>query len=220
MKTPPPPAEICRRRGIILSPIITKCFDETLDHKEPSPLLQMHLRIFSGGSQDQYHIRTDSCYEEVSRWSTTDSSSNYSEECETEFNDEESSEDRLERWQHFFSDRPLMHCLDTTEDQMLADMLFERLLKEVQQPGLPFEGSGRRSRGELQIRAFWDNVRSQLHIGESSLEDDMPPVLERPPTTADELYAYSSLRRWRNARFVRSDIDSNPKLLWLTNEEL
>ena len=117
-------------------------------------------------------------YQEVSRWSSTteDSISQYSEpETETESKDQESYEEKLEQYRHFFHSRPLMGCLNMDEDKLLADQLFERLLREVQQqPYFPFEESTQNFRGELQVRAFWDNVRMQLQIDESSLEKEWP----------------------------------------------
>ena len=115
-------------------------------------------------------------YLEVSGWSSTteDSISQYSElETETESKGQGTYEEKLERYRHFFDNRPLMECLNTDEDKLLADQLFERLLREVQQqPCLPLEESTQNSRGELQVRAFWDNVRMQLQIDERSLEDE------------------------------------------------
>jgi hypothetical protein len=66
-----------------------------------------------------------------------------------------------------------MRCLDTDEDQLLADLPYESLLREVQKPGLPFEVSTPNYR-EIQIRAFWDNVTMQLRFDEGSREDEWP----------------------------------------------
>lgn len=117
-----------------------------------------------------------------------ESTSQYSQtETETEFDDQESYEEKFERYRYFFDNRPLMRCLDVDEDQFLADLLFERLLREVQLPSLPFEESSKDPRDEVQIRTFWDGVRKQLHVDESSLECEWP---EGYPEPVDGLEAY------------------------------
>lgn len=189
-RDPPPPAEICKRQGITLAPIITKCFDETISSEDPLQVTQIHLRATPGICQDKGFMEQMGDYQEVSRWSSTteDSISQYSEpETESESKDQESYEEKLERYRHFFDNRPLMGCWDTDEDKLLADQLFERLQREVQQqPCLPFEESTQNSRGELQVRAFWDNVRMQLQIDESSLENKWPEGY--PPPAGLEAY--------------------------------
>jgi hypothetical protein len=174
MRLPPLPAEICKRRGITLAPIITKCFDETMSSEDFPHATQRHIHISPDSGQETYSWELEPENQEVSRWSTTtDSGSNYSKpEPETDFDHEESYEVRLKRYRHFFNNRPLMRCLDSSDDQLLADLLFERLLKEVQRPGLPFEESTRGARGEVQVRTYWDNVRKQLQIDDDFLRDE------------------------------------------------
>ncbi|TAQ83897.1 hypothetical protein B7494_g7777 [Chlorociboria aeruginascens] len=66
-------------------------------------------------------------------------------------------EETLKRYRDFFNNRPLMRCLDTNKDQLPSETLYEKLLEEVKQ-GLD------NTRGQLQVRAFWDDVRLKLRI--------------------------------------------------------
>lgn len=72
-------------------------------------------------------------------------------------------EERLARHTAFFSSRPLMRCLDTDDDEIIGIMLFDRLLDEVRQSANAEHST---YRGELQVRAFWDNVRLYLRDDE------------------------------------------------------
>jgi hypothetical protein len=160
--------ELCRRRGINLAPIITKCFDLTDSSTDTRQVARTALSPLA--VQDKCLRESDQVYEEISRWSsTTDSSSYYSDHDTDQFDPEESHDQRLERYRNFFNTKPLMRCLDTGEDQLLADLLFESLLRELQRPGLPFDPN---FRGEIQIITFWDDVRMQLRFDEDGLEDE------------------------------------------------
>lgn len=75
-------------------------------------------------------------------------------------------------------------------------LLFERLLREVQQPGLPFEKPTRESRGEVQVSAFWDDVRKELQFDESFLEYNWPD--EYPEVSLGGLGKYLSQGDRRN----------------------
>ena len=96
----------------------------------------------------------------------------------------------LEWYKRFFNNRPLMRCLDTKEDESLTNKLHERLLEESRRtigqglmvrldsptddPGNLYEMLLRdttqdvehslqeSSRREMNVRAWWDNVRAQL----------------------------------------------------------
>lgn len=202
MKNPPSPTEICKRRGFTLAPIITKCFDETMSSEEFPQVTRIHVPIYPGARRDKYHEREPG-NREISRWSSTteDSSSAYSEP-ESDFDYEESYEEKLERHRRFFDNRPLMRCMDDDNDQLLADLLFERLLREVQQPGLPFEESNREARGEIQVRAFWDGIRQQLQVDESFLKEEWR---ERLPQSG--LQTYLSSRGWRSTGIFEGESD-------------
>ena len=145
----------------MLPPIITRCFDETINSENKFEATQTYIHILPGAGHGEEHM--EGTYDQdISRWSssTEDSRSNYSN-----LSPEETYEETLERRQRFFD-----NCLEYGEDIMIADRLFERLLKEVQQPGLPFEGDNRQSRGEAQVRAFWDDVRRQLIFDEDFVD--------------------------------------------------
>ena len=177
-RDPPLPLEICKRRGITLAPIITKCFDETVNSEDPLAISHIYLPPSPSVCEDEDFIEQIGGYQGVSRWSRTtqDTASQYSEtDGETELRDEESYDEILERYRRYFDNRSLMKCLDTDDEELLADLLFERLLREVQElPALLLEGSTQKSRGELQVRAFWDNIRMQLQIDESPLNFEWP----------------------------------------------
>ncbi|KAM0178177.1 hypothetical protein ACHAPF_003816 [Botrytis cinerea] len=86
-------------------------------------------------------------------------------------------EQLLQKHQSFFQTGPLMRCLDDDKniDERLANELLMRLREEVlrrppskrPRPGIQMVFDDYRK--ELQIRAFWDNVRLQLQTDE---EDD------------------------------------------------
>ena len=124
MKDPPPPAEIYKRRRITLAPIITKCFDETINSEDTPQVTQIRMPTSPSTSQDKTSMAPDSGHEEISRWSSTteDSGSDCFElELESEFDYEELKEDKLKRYRRFFNNRPLMRHLDTNENQLLAE---------------------------------------------------------------------------------------------------
>jgi hypothetical protein len=97
----------------------------------------------------------------------------------------------LDFYQEFFNNRPLMRCLDTEEDEDLTDKVYERLLEEsrryigqslsVRLDSLPDDADTlyamllketttqvggcslpEPSRHEMNVTAWWDNVRAQL----------------------------------------------------------
>jgi len=126
-------------------------------------------------------------YEDVSRWSdSTESSSNYysassSEEDRSEYEEPEPYQARLARWKLFFDKRPLMRCLDSEEksvdEQLVQDLMFERLLNEVQVSLSEMSGSEDNYRGEVKVRSFWDDVRARLKdYSDEGLEADWPPT--------------------------------------------
>jgi hypothetical protein len=149
-------SEPLNRRRALLPPIITKFIVEARDYRH----------------QNEYRKNTTvpDEVEEVSRWSSsTDNNLKYRSEATSEADtDDENNDEKLERHKRFFNNRPLMKCLDTDDDQVLGDLLFERLLKEVE-----CEVARKNYRGELQVRAFWDNLRMQLRDSEDpwSIED-------------------------------------------------
>ncbi|TGO20098.1 hypothetical protein BTUL_0001g01070 [Botrytis tulipae] len=83
----------------------------------------------------------------------------------------------LQNYRNFFLTGPLMRCLDADKniDERLGNELLMRLREEVlrrppskrPRPGIQMTFDDYRK--ELQIRAFWDNVRLQLQTNE---EDD------------------------------------------------
>ncbi|KAI9742190.1 MAG: hypothetical protein M1818_004090 [Claussenomyces sp. TS43310] len=72
-------------------------------------------------------------------------------------------EERVEWYRFFFKGTPLNRCLDTADEEGFSDRLFERLLEETRY--------GPSYRGELKIRAFWDNVRAQLRDDDRTEEE-------------------------------------------------
>jgi hypothetical protein len=76
---------------------------------------------------------------------------------------QESLLDRFQRHRHFFETSTLTRCLDDSEIREFDDKLFQRLLAETRVLASSMLKGHRR---ELQIKAFWDNVRGQLKIDE------------------------------------------------------
>lgn len=54
----------------------------------------------------------------------------------------------------------------------------------MQQPSLPFKKATSDYRGEMQARAFWDDVRAELQFDEGFLENEWP---EGYPQASDGL---------------------------------
>ncbi|CAD6442473.1 00952d29-f726-44d3-9a75-3e3b8c339427 [Sclerotinia trifoliorum] len=89
-------------------------------------------------------------------------------------------EQSLQRYRNFFMTRPLMRCLESDEnvDEKLGNELLTRLREEVRRmpPSKPARPGKQITcddyRGELQSRAFWDNVRLQLQTDEDDNIDD------------------------------------------------
>ncbi|RDL38943.1 uncharacterized protein BP5553_03283 [Venustampulla echinocandica] len=110
--------------------------------------------------------RSSSQYSQSLFSNQTDDASRINTDCPRE--DEETGEERLERWKQFFNHRPLMRCLDDGDgDELLAELLFNRLYEEVRVKAIGMGGS--KYRGELQARAFWDNVRGQLRVNDDEI---------------------------------------------------
>ena len=138
--------------------------------RERSPTIRYNC------NQETAHIKSNNWNEDFVEISRRSSSSESNSESNRQSDSEmasvnevfESYEETLERHRKFFDDRPLMRCLDADEEQLMADLLYERLLNEVKQDAIEILASD--YRGELQVRAFWANVRKQLQID----EDDDP----------------------------------------------
>jgi hypothetical protein len=81
----------------------------------------------------------------------------------------ETHQERLERNRIYYSTLPLCRCLDTNEDHLLAELLFERLLKEVRELSLNEPQYGR---GEAQKRKFWDDVKTGLETEDRDSQSD------------------------------------------------
>jgi len=87
-----------------------------------------------------------------------------------DFDFNETREERLERWHHFYSERPREWYLEKDDfDEFLDNVLFERLYNEVQYTA--HETGPSKYRGQEQIRSFWDDARKRLR-------DEESPVLE------------------------------------------
>ena len=167
-KVQAPPIEIYRRRGIVLPPIITKCFDETMSSRNPPAITLIHVTILSGACQGENYLEERTCYPKCSKWSSKDTGISYSGR---DFDHQESCKDELERYRHFFNHPPVMKSFDPDEKEQLGDMSFQGVLKEGQQPCLPFEKCSSQSREDVASRAFWDNIRKQLQFDDDSFED-------------------------------------------------
>jgi hypothetical protein len=129
---------------------------------------------------------TDEDVEGVSRWSSTTESTGGSvgssagsrtHEIKSEYSDSsfesddhETQEERLDRLRQYYSNRPLMRCLDkpkSKEKNHLGGLLFDLLCDEVQYQ-LSQIGPAKK-RGQEHIRAaFWGEMRMQLR------DDDLP----------------------------------------------
>lgn len=105
----------------------------------------------------------------VSKWSSSTTSSTE----KTTITTPEYYQQRLEENRQFFNNRPLMRALDTDDDQFLDEMLFENLLKDVKQK---ITNENANYRGQLQIIAFWNNLRMQL----KDEEEDTSPLEDWP----------------------------------------
>lgn len=114
--------------------------------------------------------------------------------------DPETNEERFDRWHQFFDVGPLMRCLDTAQErEEFNDLLYESLLKEVQEPS-PFKHRQPTNyRGVVQIRAFWEDVRKQLNINVAEKEEAFwplgyPDYEPDRPKTLDALEDYPTSR--------------------------
>jgi hypothetical protein len=132
---------------------------------------------------------TDEDAEGDSRWSSTTESTDGSvvgstggsthegkyepSDSSFESDDQETQEERLERLRRYYSNRPLMRCLDklkSKEKNHLGRLLFEPLHDDVQFR-LSQIGPERR-RGQEHIRAaFWDDVRMQSRGDDSPVSE-------------------------------------------------
>ncbi|KAH6683469.1 hypothetical protein B0J14DRAFT_647683 [Halenospora varia] len=91
--------------------------------------------------------------------------------------DSETYDEKLERWKDFFNDGALMRYWDKEEDDIIAKLLFNRLFEEVQTSAT--DANRMKHRGELQVRAFWDNVRASLRVDDDEIYDEWP-YMEEP----------------------------------------
>jgi hypothetical protein len=131
------------------------------------------------------HSYLEPCAPEVSKWSsdssgrcsqagTSNSTNNTRNEPESPFDHNETAEERLERWQKFYSEKTMESYLDKDDyEGCRDDLLFDTLYKEVQFS--LYETGAAEYRGQEHVRFFWDDVRRQL-------KDDGEPVVEWPPT--------------------------------------
>lgn len=106
--------------------------------------------------------------------SDVESKSDFREEFEVEYLSnceyQETYEERLERWNDYFIEEPLMRWLDVGEEEaLIGDLLYERLLEEVHifqdfqevgKDGKQIKVLGDKS--EYNTRAFWRNTRGDL----------------------------------------------------------
>ena len=119
---------------------------------------------------------------EISHWSDTTESTSNSDTTHSQSNSDEHSDSssverpiglgifqnletdemKLERWKNYYDNQPLMRSLDTDEEELLQNLLFERLIAEIESniPGM--DALCPEYRGEWKIREFWDDVRAEL----------------------------------------------------------
>jgi len=108
----------------------------------------------------------------------SDNRSISSNEPETLFDATETQEQRLERWQKFYTEGSMERWLNKDDYELyLDDIHFNRLYQEVQHS--VYDENCQRHRGQEQVRNFWDDVRKQLR-------DEEETVMEWPP--AGELH--------------------------------
>jgi hypothetical protein len=135
------------------------------------------------------HKYPDTGAPEVSKWSSSSSDrstreaasncahgdkSDSSNKPESPFDHNETTEQRLERWQKFYSEKTMESYFDKDDyEEYLDDLLFDKLYDEVQYT--VYETGPSKYRGQEQVRFFWDDVRRQLRDGKE-------PALEWPPT--------------------------------------
>ena len=198
-------SDLSIRHGVQLRPIVTSWPDK-MEKNIDDTLRYITSRYANGifGS----HRDTDEDAEGASRWSSTTESTGGSAGSSTgssthegryessdssfESDDQETQEERLERLRQYYSNRPLMRCLDkpkSKEKNHLGGLLFDPLHDEVQYR-LSQIGPVKK-RGQEHIRgAFWDDVRMQLRdddspVSEASINsacdnDNFPGHIEHP----------------------------------------
>jgi hypothetical protein len=111
---------------------------------------------------------------------------------EPDFDFNDITEERLERWRQFYSERPLEWYFEKDDlDEFLDNMLFERLYNEVQYTVSEMGPS--KYRGQEQIMSFWDDVRKQLRDKES-------PVLGWPPAQEQQQCTEKKMERHFGAK--------------------
>jgi hypothetical protein len=203
-------SELSQRRGIELPPLVTTFPDEM-----PKQLVSR----YEGGLYGTHRHRI-SHSPEASKWSNSSSTSSMdnnvsegasndknvsgtsnanetthsrdSNDPEPDFDFNETTEERLERWRQFYSERPLEWYFKKDDlDEFLDNMLFERLYSEVQYTVSEMGPS--KYRGQEQIRSFWDDVRKQLRDKES-------PVLEWPPAQEQQHCTEKKMERHFGAK--------------------
>ena len=92
--------------------------------KNTSQVIQECIITIPDTSYDKNQKAAKGGDQETSRWSSTSepSTSEYSYyDMESEMDKEEAYDQKLEQYRLFFDNRPLMRCLDTDDDQLLAE---------------------------------------------------------------------------------------------------
>jgi hypothetical protein len=166
---------LLQRRGINL-PSITTTFHDKMSKQQVTRYKKDLVET---------HSYLEPCAPEVSKWSsdssgrcsqagTSNSTNNTSKEPESPFDHNETAEERLERWQKFYSEKTMESYLDKDDyEGCRDDLLFDTLYKEVQFS--LYETGAAEYRGQEHVRFFWDDVRRQL-------KDDEEQAVEWPPT--------------------------------------
>jgi len=89
-------------------------------------------------------------------------------EPESPFDASETIEQRLERWQTFYTEKSMDSFMEKDNyEEYLDEVLFDRLYQELQYT--VYETRSLKHRGQEQVRLFWDDVRRQLRDDEESV---------------------------------------------------
>ena len=148
-------SNICRRRGVQLSPLIIPLHINMRKSENATSYLHTEERGSTG---------LGILIPEGIKWSRSPSTI-FTPPAPATY------EQRLSRCRAFFSDAPpLMRCLDTEDDrEFIPDMLFNTLFSDVQR-----RSDGESYRGVAQIRSFWDDVREQLRVDDEEFKSCWP----------------------------------------------
>jgi hypothetical protein len=183
-------SDLSIRRGVQLQPIVTSWPDKM--EKKIDDTLRYITSHFASGIFGSYRD-TDKDAEGNSRWSSTTESTGGSvlssagsstggsthegkyepSDSSFESDDEENQEERLDRLRQYYSNRPLMRCLDrpkSKEKNHLGGLLFEPLHDDVQFRVSQIGPVRRRDEEHIRV-AFWDDVRMQLRADESPVSE-------------------------------------------------